>query len=76
MQPAERVLAKIRKREWDELKPLLHPYLHWTSPDGRVIRGRTNVVAYLASQPITGLPRDYELRDAQIYRWVEDAGAS
>lgn len=66
----------IRARDWERLKPLLHPYLHWTSSDGRVIRGRTNVLAYLAAQPLSRLPRDYELRDAQIYRWVEDAGTS
>jgi hypothetical protein len=65
------VLAAIRRQDWDRLKPLLHPYLHWTGRDGHVIRGRKNVLACLASMPATGLPRHHEIRDAQIYRWVE-----
>ncbi len=65
------VLAAIRRQDWDGVKPLLHPYLHWTGRDGRVIRGRTNVLAYLGSTPATGLPRQHEIRDDQIYRWVE-----
>ncbi len=64
-------VAAIRRQDWDGLKPLLHPYLHWTRPDGHVIRGRKNVLAYLASTRIGGLPRDHEIRDTQIYRWVE-----
>ena len=53
------------------LKPLLHPYLHWTRHDGGVIRGRTNVLTYLQGTPRVGLPAGCELRDAQIYRWIE-----
>ena len=65
------VLGAIRRQDWDGLRPLLHPYLHWTGRDGRSIRGRTNVLAYLASTPAAELPRQHEIRDGQIYRWVE-----
>jgi hypothetical protein len=75
MSPTEHIVrqavAAIRRQDWDALKPLLHPYLYWTRPDGHVIRGRKNVLAYLASTLTSGPPRDHEIRDAQIYRWVE-----
>jgi hypothetical protein len=69
-------LVAIDRRAWDEMKRLLHPYLHWTAKDGRTIRGRKNVIAYLAdappSAPPSAPPARHELRDGQIYRWVED----
>jgi len=65
------VVARIRRRDWDGLKLKLHPYLHWTCPDGRVIRGRTNVLRYLADAPPLKAPRAVEIRDRQIYRWAE-----
>ena len=37
--------AAMRDRDWDALRLLLHPYLHWTMPDGTVLRGRRNVLA-------------------------------
>ncbi|MGI8563088.1 MAG: nuclear transport factor 2 family protein [Candidatus Dormibacter sp.] len=61
----------IDQRDWDTLKPLLHPYLHWTGQDGQAVRGRTNVLARLALTHPTGPPSEHELRDGQIYRWVE-----
>jgi hypothetical protein len=64
-------LAAIRRRDWDALRPLLHPYLHWTGADGRTVRGRVRVLALLADHPPTGRPVRHELRDGQVYRWVE-----
>ncbi len=61
-----------RTSDWDELRLLLHPY--WTSSDTRTIRGRRNVLAYLAATRPAGSPTEYELRDAQIYRWKEPGG--
>jgi len=55
---------------WEALKLLLHPYLHWNRSDGATLRGRTNVLRWLASQPAPlGRPARFELRDGQIYRW-------
>ena len=51
------------------MRLLLHPYLHWTGPDGVTVRGRTKVLALLDA---TGGPTPaaaVELRDGQIYRW-------
>jgi hypothetical protein len=63
--------AAIERRDRLETKALLHPYLHWTSTDGRTIRGRNNVLAYLAATPPSDPPERYEIRDGQIYRWIE-----
>ena len=67
----KKALAMIRAGNRKALKAVLHPYLRWTSSDGRSIHGRTNVLAYLATASITQPPRDVELRDEQIYRWLE-----
>lgn len=61
----------IECRDWRRLKALLHPYLHWTGADGRTIRGRKNVLAHLERAPTGGPPAAHELRDEQVYRWVE-----
>jgi hypothetical protein len=55
---------------WDDLKLLLHPYLHFTRPDGVTLRGRTNALGWLSSQSERlARPSRVELRDGQIYRW-------
>jgi len=55
---------------WEELTLLLHPYLHWTRADGVTLRGRTNVLQWIASQrEPSAPPARCELRDGQIYRW-------
>lgn len=69
MDQVDDAVAAIEARDWDVLKLLLHPYLHWTS-GGVTIRGRVKVLAHLASVPPVGPPVSYELRDGQIYRWT------
>jgi len=62
-------LAAIAARDWARLKPLLHPYLHWSTRE-TTIRGRTNVLAHLSEHRPTRPPSTFELRDGQIYRWA------
>ena len=70
MDEAERAIAAIESRDWELLRVLLHPYLHWTGVDGNTIRGRTKVLAMLAATPgAAHRPSSVELRDRQIYRW-------
>ena len=69
-----KAVSAIERRDWDALTALLHPYVHWTRPDGRTIRGRKKVLAQLAATPPSGPPARHELRDEQIYRWTEDRG--
>jgi hypothetical protein len=64
-------VAAIGDRDWARLRPLLHPYLHWTGPDGRTTRGRANVLRQLGDGPAPGPPARYELRDGRVYRWVQ-----
>jgi hypothetical protein len=69
-QTLRRAVAAIKQRDWDVLTPLLHPYLRWECMDGRVIRGRKNLLAHLANTRPPELPESHEFRDAQIYRWI------
>ena len=56
-------------QRWDELRPLLHPYLHFT--DGATtLRGRNQVLQHLADHPTPRPPTDVEVRDGQVYRWI------
>ena len=60
-----------RRHDWNAARLALHPYLHWTHPDGTVIRGRKNVLAMLTqAAEAPAPPKQAELRDGQIYRWV------
>ena len=66
----QRANEAILAGDWNALRPLLHPYLHWTDSAGNTVRGRSKVLAMLAhaAQP-PAVPRSIELRDGQIYRW-------
>jgi hypothetical protein len=65
MSEVDAVLQAIEARDWERVKPLLHPYLHW----GDELRGRRNVLAHLEGSGTPERPRSVELRDGQIYRW-------
>jgi hypothetical protein len=72
VEPAvQSALEAIDRRDWDRLRPLLHPYIRWTGVHGEQLRGRLNVMAMLASSPVPPTPSECELRDGQIYRWVQ-----
>lgn len=58
-------VAAIEREDWEALKPLLHPYLHWG--DGH--KGRSRLLDHLRAGGELGPPLDGELRDGQIYRW-------
>jgi hypothetical protein len=64
-------MTAIGRQDWPAVKALLHPYLHWTCADGSTLRGRNRVLAYLAAELPSDPPSRYELRDGQIYRWIE-----
>jgi hypothetical protein len=67
---ARRAHAAIAVRDWQAVRLLLHPYLHWTDADGHTIHGRSKVMAMLAqAADAPALPSSVELRDGQIYRW-------
>jgi hypothetical protein len=61
--------------DWDGLRLILHPYLHWTAADGSRLRGRTKVIDRLQNAAPPAEPVAVELRDGQIYRWQEPPNA-
>ncbi|MGY1746915.1 hypothetical protein [Blastococcus sp. SYSU D00695] len=64
------VLAALAAGDRSGLRLLLHPHLHWTTPEGTVVRGRTRVLALLETSPLPPRPASVELRDGQVYRWT------
>jgi hypothetical protein len=66
--PTARVWDLAEKQEWHDVRPLLHPYLHFD--DGEVsLRGRNQVLDHLRGHPTPKPPREVEIRDGQVYRW-------
>jgi hypothetical protein len=68
--------AAMVARDWAIVRRLLHPYLHWTDAAGHTTRGRTNVLAMLENSEPPDEPDSVELRDGQIYRWLEPPASS
>ena len=69
MELLEEALEAIGHRDWESLRLMLHPYVHWKD-GGTSIRGRAKVMAHLRVHPEARLPSSWEFRDGQIYRWV------
>ena len=67
--PTAAAWAAMDAGEWGELRPLLHPYLQWTDAQAN-LKGRSNVLQHLQAHPTPRPPREVEVRDGQIYRWV------
>jgi hypothetical protein len=71
--PLNVVAQAVRDGDLASIRLQLHPYLHWTDHTGMTIRGRNHVLAMLGGRAgaIVDEPVSLELRDGQIYRWVE-----
>ena len=67
--PVAAAWSALDSGDWGELRPLLHPYLHWKDRHGE-LRGRTQVLAHLHDISTPKPPKDVEIRDGQVYRWV------
>lgn len=67
--PAAAAWSAMDVGAWDDLRPLLHPHLHFA--DGAVsLRGRNQVLAHLRSHPTPRPPTAVDVRDGQVFRWV------
>jgi hypothetical protein len=58
----------IEDKSWSEVKPLLHPNMHFTDRTWS-ITGRAQLLAVLAERPTPRPPTSVEIRDGQIFRW-------
>jgi hypothetical protein len=67
--PAAAAWNAMDSGDWDALRPLLHPYVHFTDGDLR-LRGRSRLLDHLRSHPTPRPPTAVEVRDGQVYRWV------
>lgn len=67
--PTARLWSLLDAGAYAEATPLLHPHVHWH--DRAIsVRGRTNALAHLRHQPRPRPPREVEVRDGQVYRWL------
>jgi hypothetical protein len=66
--PTARVWDLVDRREWHDVRPLLHPYVRFD--DGQVtLRGRNQLLAHLRGRPTPRPPAEVEVRDGQLSRW-------
>ena len=68
------VLDAIERRDWDRLKQLLHPDVHWTTACEEQLRGPDSVIALLEGDPPPAPPAYHELKDGQVLRWIDTPG--
>ena len=68
------VLATIERRDWDRLRALLHPDVHWTTAIEEHLHGPDAVVALLQHDPPPAPPAYHELRDGLMVRWIDTPG--
>jgi len=68
-EPTAAAWAAMDAGEWDEVRALLDPRVDWA--DGTVrLRGRDLVLEHLRSHPRPRPPREVEVRDGRLCRWV------
>lgn len=71
---ASNILALIERRDWERLRPLLHPAVRWTTAVEDELVGPVEVIACLKEDPPPAPPAYHELRDGLVYRWIDTPG--
>ena len=66
--PAARLWDLVDQQEWHDVRPLLHPYVHFDDRDVS-LRGRNQLLDHLQGHPTPKPPTEVEIRDGQVYRW-------
>jgi hypothetical protein len=67
--PAAQVWDLVEKRQWHDVRPLLHPDVRFD--DAAVsLRGRAEVLAHLDAHPTPRPPVEVEVRDGQLIGWT------
>lgn len=68
------VLDSIERRNWDRLRRLLHPAVHWTTAIEEHLHGPDDVIALLEGNPPPAPPAYHEQRDGLMIRWIDTPG--
>ena len=66
--PVARLWDLVDQQEWHDVRPLLHPYVHFDDRDVS-LRGRNQLLEHLQGHPTPKPPTEVEIRDGQVYRW-------
>lgn len=69
-----RVLDAIEARDWDELKGLLDPEVHWTTAIEDQLHGPDAVISAFQHDPPPAPPSWHEDKDGLIVRWIDCPG--
>ena len=68
------VLDAIERRNWDRLRRLLHPDVHWTTAIEEHLHGPGAVIALLSDDPPPAPPAYHELSEGLVIRWIDTPG--
>lgn len=68
------VLDAIESRQWDDVRRLLAPDVHWTTAIEEHLHGRDEVIAQLSVDPPPAPPSYHESRNGLIVRWIDCPG--
>jgi ketosteroid isomerase-like protein len=68
------VLDAIERRDWERLRRLLHPDVHWTTAVEEHLHGPDEVIACLEGDPPPAPPAYHEQRDGRMIRWIDTPG--
>lgn len=69
-----RVLDSIEARDWEELKRLLDPEVHWTTAIEDQLHGPDAVAKAFEHDPPPAPPSWHEVKDGLIVRWIDCPG--
>ncbi len=68
------VLDVIERRDWERLRQMLHPEVHWTTSVEEELHGAPEVIERLTSDPPPAPPSYHELRGGLMHRWIDCPG--
>jgi len=64
----------IERRDWDRLRRLLHPDIHWTTAVEEHLHGPGAVITCLESDLPPAPPAYHEQRNGPMIRWIDTPG--
>lgn len=68
------VLEAIERRDWERLRSLLDPDIHWMTAVEEDLHGPDAVIDRLSRDPPPAPPSYHELRRGLVCRWIDCPG--